>query len=460
VRDERLTALSPLDGRYRSQVEPLADFFSEAALIRHRVRVEVEWLLAMAEEPDIEHVEPLRPEEVERLRGFVEAFDESAAGRVKELEAELAHDVKAVETYLRERLPGLGLGALVESAHFCCTSEDVSNLAYALMLKGAVEGVWLPAAEELVEEVRRLAVEHRGLPLLARTHGQPATPTTLGKELAVFVHRWERQLAGVRRVEYLGKFNGATGTFSAHVVAYPNADWEAISRRFVERLGLVWNPLSTQIESHDFVVELLHAVHRFGSVVRDLAQDVWLYAALGYLHQRRRGREVGSSTMPHKVNPIAFENAEANVAVGNALIEALARELPVSRLQRDLSDSSKLRSLGVALGHSLLAIRSTLRGLATVEADPARTAADLDRSWEVLSEAVQIVMRRRLLPGAYDALHAFAGAGEVTRERLHQLVRSLDLPEADRDRLLELTPATYTGLAATLVRHVERPHEP
>ena len=457
MRDERLTALSPLDGRYRSQVEPLPEYLSEGALIRQRVRVEVEWLVAMAEEPEIEHVEPLRPEEVERLRGLTDGFDEPAARRVKELEVELVHDVKSVEVHLRERLPELGLGALVESIHFCCTSEDVSNLAYALMLKGAIEDVWLPAAEELVEEVRRLALQHRELPLLARTHGQPATPTTLGKELAVFVHRWERQLAGVRRVEYLGKWSGATGTYGAHVVAYPEADWEGISRRFVERLGLVWNPLTTQIESHDFVVELLHAVHRFGSVVRDFAQDVWLYAALGYLRQRRRGREVGSSTMPHKVNPIAFENAEANVAVGNSLVDGLARELPVSRLQRDLTDSSKLRTLGVALGHSLLAIRSTLRGLDTIEADPERIAADLDRSWEVLTEAVQIVMRRRHLPGAYDALHTFAGAGPVTRERLHDFVRSLDLPEADRERLLELTPATYTGLAGALVRHVERP---
>jgi len=449
-----LNALSPLDGRYASQAAPLAPYFSEAALIRYRVLVEIEWLLLMAERPEISDVRAFTPEEANMLRSWSdssEPSDGSDAKRVKAIEKTTRHDVKAVEYYLRERLQGTSLEDVGPFVHFCCTSEDINNLAYGRMLKDAVEREWLPLARRLAEGVAALAEATRDTPMLSRTHGQAATPTTLGKELAVFVARWRRQLAQVENVEYLGKFNGAVGAYNAHAVAYPEAPWLEISRELVERLGLAWNPLTTQIEPHDWMAELFHAVMRFNTVTLDFDRDVWSYVSLGYFRQKVVAGEVGSSTMPHKVNPIDFENSEANLGISNALLDHLASKLPVSRLQRDLTDSSALRNVGVAIGHSYVALLSSLRGLARLEVDGAALRRDLDRAWEVLSEGIQTVMRRAGQEDAYERLKELTRGAAITGEALRQFVSTLDLPEADRQRLLALTPATYVGLAPQLV---------
>jgi adenylosuccinate lyase len=451
-------ALGPLDGRYRAAVAPLVEHLSEAALHRERVRVEVEWLLHLTSGGVVPGARRLTAEETERLRAVVRDFGPADVEEIAAIERETVHDVKAVEYYLKRRMAGTSLADVTELVHFCCTSEDVNNLAYALMVRGAVREVWLPAGQALVDELAALARAHADTPMLARTHGQPATPTTLGKELAVLAHRLGRQLGRVGRAEYLGKVNGATGTYSAHVAAVPAADWPRVSRTFVEGLGLAWNPLTTQIESHDWQAELYADVARFNRVLHNLATDVWSYVSLGYFAQVRGQGTVGSSTMPHKVNPIRFENAEANLEVSCALLDVLASTLVTSRQQRDLTDSSMQRNVGTAFGHSLLAVDNVRRGLAGLDVDTVALARDLDANWEVLGEAVQSVMRAAGIAGAAGMDSPYERLKELTRGRrvdgpaMRAFVSGLGLPDAERDRLLALTPAGYTGLAGRLVR--------
>jgi len=448
-----LKSISPLDGRYEAASAPLADYFSEYALIRYRVIVELQWLLVMSERTEIDGVRPFTDDERRILSDWMTNLDAAQAERVKEIERTTRHDVKAVEYYIRERLRDTSLRDVDEFIHFCCTSEDINNLAYGMMLKEAMERQWLPLAHDMVNRVADLADANRDIPLLSRTHGQPASPSTLGKELAVFVSRWRRQLRQIEAAEYLGKFNGAVGCYNTHVIAYPEAPWTEISRTLVERLGLTWNPLTTQIEPHDSIAELFHAVMRFNTILLDFDRDVWTYVSLGYFRQKVVAGEVGSSTMPHKVNPIDFENSEANVGISSALLDHLAGKLSVSRLQRDLSDSSALRNVGVGIGHSLLAVQSTLRGLGRLTVDEAAVRADLANAWEVLAEPVQTVMRRVGYADAYERLKELTRGAGITRERLHGFIRSLGLPADDEDRLLKLTPETYTGIASGLVSY-------
>jgi len=449
-----LQSISPLEGRYAREVKGLSDYFSEGALIRYRVRVEIEWLIMMSETPEITHVRRFSQGETHLLRSWAEGFDEKEAKGVKEIEATTRHDVKAVEYYLKERLQSTSLVDVREAVHFCCTSEDINNLAYALMLKEGIGGEWLPLAREVTERVAGLAEATRDAAMLTRTHGQPATPSTMGKELAVFAYRWQRQLRQLEEAEYLGKFNGTVGAYDAHVVAYPHVPWEDVGRAFVERLGLSFNPLTTQIEPHDFMAELFHILMRFNNILLDFDRDMWSYISLSYFRQRVVKEEVGSSVMPHKVNPIDFENSEANAGIANALFDHLASKLPISRLQRDLSDSSAERNIGTALGHSVVALRSALRGIARVEIDRKALAADLENAWEVLAEAVQTVMRKAGLADSYERMKDLTRGTAISREEMRAFIAGLDLPEEDKKRLLALTPDTYTGLAASLVRHV------
>ncbi len=449
-----LRSISPLDGRYASQVAGLADCLSEWALIKHRLHVEVEWLLTLAARLEISKLRAFTPDEVLHLRSLVEEFDDVAAQRVKDIERTTQHDVKAVEYYMRERLKGTSLEDAQEYIHFGCTSDDINNLAYGLMVREALQEQWLPEAAAMADKVAALAEETRALPLLARTHGQAATPSTVGKELAVFVVRWRRQLKQLRNAEYLGKFNGAVGAYNAHAIAYPDAPWEEIAREFVGALGITFSPLTTQIESHDYLAEIFHALVRFNTVTIDFDRDMWAYISLGYFRQKAEAREVGSSTMPHKVNPIQFENSEANLGVSNALLEHLATKLPTSRLQRDLTDSSALRNMGPAIAHSLIALKAAQRGLEQVEVDAGALGRDLDDAWEVLAEAVQTVMRKHGYPDAYDRMRDLTRGKGITRAGIAEFVEGLDLPADDKLRLLELTPASYTGLAERLVRHI------
>jgi adenylosuccinate lyase len=447
-------ALGPLDGRYRPVVAPLAEHLSEAALNRQRVHVEVEWLIHLAATGAVPGMRTLTGAEVEKLRAVPRGFDAEAVVELAELEAETRHDVKAVEYLVKRRLAGTSLADVAELVHLFCTSEDVNNLAQALMVRGAVEQVWAPAADALVTDVEEMARRLRAVPMLARTHGQPATPTTLGKELAVLAHRLRRQLHRIGRAEYLGKVNGATGTYSAHVAAAPGTDWQAVSKAFVEGLGLTWNPLTTQIEPHDWQAELYADVARFDRVLHNLCTDVWTYVSLGYFVQVRGQGTVGSSTMPHKVNPIRFENAEANLEVANALFDVLATTLVTSRLQRDLTDSSMQRNVGVAFGHSLLAVDNARRGLAGLDADPAALARDLDATWEVLGEAVQSVMRVHGMDQPYERLKELTRGRRVDEAGMREFVAGLGLPADAEQRLLALTPGGYTGLADALVDHL------
>jgi len=450
-----IRAITPLDGRYATQVSGLAEHLSEWALIKRRVQVEVEWLVEMAGCADISDMRALTGAEREYLQGLVDDFDDEAANRVKAIERTTNHDVKAVEYYIRERLAGTSLEDVGEWVHFCCTSEDINNLSHALMVKGALEEEWLPQARALVDGVAVLAEANADTALLARTHGQAASPTTLGKELAVFVYRWRRQMRQIECAEYLGKFNGAVGSYNAHAIAYPDADWQEISRGFVERLGLTHNPLTTQIEPHDYIAEIFHALIRFNTVLLDFDRDMWSYISMGVFRQRAVEGEVGSSTMPHKVNPINFENSEANLGISNALLEHLATKLPVSRLQRDLTDSSALRNLGPAIGHGLVGLKSAQRGLRQVAVDEELLAAELDEAWEVLAEAVQTVMRKQGGEDAYELLKGFTRGRSVTGEDMRKFVGGLDLPASDKKRLMELTPAGYTGIAGELVARMD-----
>ncbi len=450
-----LAALSPLDGRYASSADPLRPYFSEHALIRNRVRVELAWLRALAAEPAVGELKPFSRATGAALEKLVSGFTERDAGHIKAIEAETNHDVKAIEYWLRGRLAKNreAQGAL-EFVHFAATSEDINNLAYALMLRDSRARVMLPGLDALIAALRALARRHATLPMLARTHGQPASPTTLGKELANFAHRLRHARERIAGVALLGKANGAVGNYHAHAIAYPRLDWERFCRRFVEGLGLQFNPYTTQIEPHDATAELFDAYARANSVLLDLDRDLWGYISLGYFRQKAKRGEVGSSTMPHKVNPIDFENSEGNVGVANALLRHLAEKLPVSRWQRDLSDSTALRNAGAALGHTLLAYRACLRGLGKLEADRARLAEDLEDNWEVLAEAVQQVMRRHAVPRAYEKLKALTRGRRLGRKEYAALVRRLPLPADAKKRLLALTPATYTGLAAALAKRI------
>jgi adenylosuccinate lyase len=450
-----LAALSPLDGRYSRGADPLRAYFSEQALIRYRSRVEVEWLQALAAERAIKELKPFSGKTAKAMRGLVDKFSENDAEQIKNIEAETNHDVKAIEYWLKSKLAkSAEAQKALEFIHFACTSEDINNLSYALMLKESREAVMLPKLEQLIEALKGLARKHASLAMLSRTHGQAASPTTLGKEMANFAHRLSRARERIAAVKVLGKINGAVGNYNAHTVAYPGFDWERFSRRFVERLGLEFNPYTTQIDPHDWLSELLDAYARANSILLDLDRDVWGYISLGYFRQRVKAGEVGSSTMPHKVNPIDFENSEGNVGIANALLRHLADKLPVSRWQRDLSDSTAQRNIGTALGHTLLAYGACLRGLGKLEADPAKLAADLDANWEVLTEAVQQVMRRHGVADAYDKLKAISRGKRLDRRALAAFVKTLPIPPDEKKRLLALTPARYTGLATELAKRV------
>ena len=450
-----LTALSPLDGRYAAKTRALQEHFSEFALIRHRVRIEVEWLKALAAEGAFPALPALSQATQQALDQAAAGFSLADAERVKALEATTNHDVKAVEYWLRERFAGNAeISAAAELIHFACTSEDINNLAHALMVNGGREAVLLPAIDQLVTRVEALARRHAEQPMLSRTHGQPATPTTLGKEMANFAHRLRRARGRLAAVAMLGKVNGATGNFNAHVAAAPQVDWPAFAEAFVTGLGIAYNPLTIQIEPHDALAETFDALARLNTILIDLDRDVWGYISLGYFRQKVKAGEVGSSTMPHKVNPIDFENSEGNLGLANALLRHLSEKLPISRWQRDLTDSTVLRNMGVAFGYCVLAYDSCARGLDKLESDPARMAADLEQCWDVLAEAVQTVMRAHRIPGSYEKLKELTrGKGGITREDLHAFVRTLDIPGEARDRLLALTPSTYLGLAPQLARH-------
>ncbi|OGA22950.1 MAG: adenylosuccinate lyase [Betaproteobacteria bacterium RIFCSPLOWO2_02_FULL_67_26] len=451
-----LTALSPLDGRYHNKLAELRDTFSELALIRHRVRVEIEWLKALAASPAIKEVPPFSPPTLAQLDEVAAKFSEADGEAVKATEAKINHDVKAVEYFLREKLAGnKEVMKAAEFIHFACTSEDINNLAHALMLKRARDTVLLPALDHIIEKLAGLAHELADCAMLARTHGQPASPTTLGKELVNVAHRLARGRERMAGVKLTGKFNGAVGNYNAHLAAYPGVDWEKLARGLVEGFGLEFNPYTIQIEPHDTLAELFDACARVNTVLIDLDRDAWGYISIGTFRQKVKEGEVGSSVMPHKVNPIDFENSEGNLGVANALLRHMSEKLPVSRWQRDLTDSTVLRNMGVALGHTLLGYDSCLRGLNKVEADRKRMAEDLDANWEVLTEPIQTVMRRYGLTGGYEKLKALTrGKDGVTRDALQAFIKSLNLPDADKKRLLALTPATYIGKAAELAKRI------
>ena len=453
--DAALTALSPLDGRYAGKVEALRPIFSEFGLIKARVRVEVEWLLALAAEPGITELPPFPEAAAARLRALAAGFSVADAARVKEIERTTNHDVKAVEYFIKERLADdADLGPALEFVHFACTSEDINNLSYALMLQAGYVGVLAPRTAAVLARLQAMAHELAALPMLSRTHGQTASPTTVGKELANVVARLQRQVAVMHGVEFPGKINGAVGNYNAHVVAYPDVDWPGLAQRFVESLGLDFNPYTTQIEPHDGIAELCDAQRRINTVLVDLCRDIWGYISLGYFKQAVKAGEVGSSTMPHKVNPIDFENAEGNFGLANALLAHFSGKLPISRWQRDLTDSTVLRALGTAFGHSLVALDALERGLGKLKAHPERLAADLDAAWEVLAEPVQTVMRRHGLPNPYEQLKALTRGQGITADSMRAFIEGLDLPAPAKARLLALDPAGYTGLAERLARGI------
>jgi len=448
-----LTAIPPVDGRYAAKVDALRSLFSELGLIRLRVRVEVAWLLSLSDHPGMPEVPRLSPAARARLESLAADFGEAEAGRVREIERTTNHDVKAVEYFMKERVANEPeLAAISEFIHFACTSEDINNLAYALMLREAREHCLLPGMDELIAAITRLAEEHADRPMLSRTHGQPASPTTLGKEMANVAARLARQRRQLAGVSILGKINGAVGNYNAHLAAYPDLDWTGHARELIESLGLEHNPYTTQIEPHDWMAELFDVLARFNTIVIDFDRDVWGYISLGYFRQRPVAGEIGSSTMPHKVNPIDFENSEGNLGVANALLQHLASRLPISRWQRDLSDSTVLRNLGVAVAHSLIAWNSTLKGLARLDVDAARLDEDLDANWAVLAEAVQTVMRRYGVPQPYEKLKELTRGRAIDAETLGRFVDGLDIPADAKARLKALRPADYVGNAASQAR--------
>ncbi len=443
-----LTAISPIDGRYSSKTADLRPIFSEFGLIKQRVLVEVRWLQMLAEEPTISEVPTLTREAKERLNAIIDPFTIEDALRIKEIERTTNHDVKAVEYLLKEKIAeNAELQAISEFIHFACTSEDINNLSHALMLKEARSESLLPLMEQVITALIELAHTHAAQPMLSRTHGQSASPSTLGKEIANVVYRLQRQRQQLESVPLLGKINGAVGNYNAHLSAYPELDWPAIAERFVTSLGLDWNPYTTQIEPHDYIAEYFHAISRFNTILIDLCRDIWGYVSLGYFKQRTVAGEIGSSTMPHKVNPIDFENAEGNLGMANALFEHLAAKLPISRWQRDLTDSTVLRNLGVGIAHSNIAYQSILKGISKLAVNPSRLESDLDNTWEVLAEPIQTVMRRYNIEKPYEKLKELTRGQGISRERLQVFIAGLEIPESEKERLLELTPGRYTGNA-------------
>lgn len=449
--------LSPLDGRYRAAVAPLADYLSEAGLNRARVEVEVEWLIALTDR-SLFGTAPLAAADKDRLRGLYRDFGQAEIDWLAEKEAVTRHDVKAVEYLVRDRLSALGLDAIAELTHFACTSEDINSASYALTVKRAVERVWLPALQDVIAKLRELSVEHADAAMLSRTHGQPATPSTMGKELAVFAWRLERVVKRIEGSEYLAKFSGATGTWSAHLAAEPDVDWPMIAHEYIEGLGIDFNILTTQIESHDWQVELYDHVRHAGGILHNLATDIWTYISLGYFAQIPVAGATGSSTMPHKINPIRFENAEANLELSGALLNSLSQTLVTSRMQRDLTDSTTQRNIGVAFGHSLLALDNLRRGLNEISLSRDVLLEDLDHNWEVLAEAIQTVIRAEVVAGRSTIQDPYALLKELTRGHrvgaadLAEFVQGLEIGDAAKQRLLALTPATYVGLAETLAK--------
>ncbi len=450
--------LSPLDGRYQGAVAELGLHLSEAGLNRARINVEIEWLIHLANRNLLKNDAPLDLTEIERLRSVVTNFSDEDVAKLAATEAVTKHDVKAVEYFVRDKLAEIGRADLSELTHFACTSEDINNLSYAITVRDSIKQAWLPRAEKLVAKIAELSEQYRDVAMLSRTHGQPATPSTMGKELAVFVYRLRRQLARIENADYLGKFSGATGTFSAHVVAAPNVDWAKESKDFVESLGLTWNPLTTQIESHDWQAELYSAIALFNRILHNLCTDVWTYISLAFFKQIPQPGATGSSTMPHKINPIRFENAESNLELSNALLDSLSATLVTSRMQRDLTDSSSQRNIGVAIGHSLLAIDNATRGLGEIELNKSVLDADLSENWEVLGEAIQTVIRAEVAAGRssisdpYQLLKELTRGKRIGHDELVTFVNGLDISDEAKDRLLALKPHNYTGIAAELAK--------
>jgi adenylosuccinate lyase len=443
-----LSAVSPIDGRYGGKTTALREVFSEFGLIKRRVLVEVRWLQCLAAHLEIDEVPIFSAEANRVLEEMLDGFDAVDARRIKDIEATTNHDVKAVEYFIKERLAGNAeLESVAEFVHFACTSEDINNLSHALMLRDGLQGVLIPAMEQVVDALTDLAAAYAAQPMLSRTHGQTASPSTMGKEIANVVARLRRQLAVVKGVEYLGKFNGAVGNYNAHLSAYPAVDWQANAEAFVTSLGLTWNPYTTQIEPHDYMAELFDAIARFNTVLIDFDRDVWGYISLGYFRQKTVAGEVGSSTMPHKVNPIDFENSEGNLGLANAIMGHLSAKLPLSRWQRDLTDSTVLRNMGVGAAYSLIAYQASLRGIGKLELNAERLAADLDSSWEVLAEPIQTVMRRYGIEQPYEKLKELTRGQDMSRDTIQTFVAALDIPEEAKQALLALTPATYTGNA-------------
>lgn len=444
-----LTALSPLDGRYSSKTAALRPYFSEYALIYYRIHVEIEWLIHLSMQAGITELPEFSADSKNRLRDIIEHFDETEAAKVKQIERTTNHDVKAVEYYLKQAIANDSeISPYSEFIHFACTSEDINNLSYALMLSAARDQVILPGLTDVIESLKKQARESIAVPMLARTHGQTASPTTVGKELANVVHRLNSAANAIAATPILGKINGAVGNFNAHLSAYPELDWPQIAQEFVENLGLEYQSMTTQIEPHDFIAEFSHAMNRSNTILIDFSRDTWAYISLGYFKQKTIAGEVGSSTMPHKVNPIDFENAEGNLGLANALMGHLAEKLPISRWQRDLTDSTVMRNLGVGAGYTLIAYASLLRGMSKLSCNEARIAADLDSAWEVLAEPIQTVMRRYSIEEPYEKLKALTrGRGGINRESLRAFIEALDIPEAAKTELFELSPASYIGNA-------------
>ena len=450
-----LTALSPVDGRYARQTQGLRPFFSEYGLIRHRVLVEVRWLQALAKHPQIEEVPAFSDAANALLDSLINDFSEADAERVKEIERTTNHDVKAVEYFLKEKVESNAeILKVSEFIHFACTSEDINNLAYGLMLKGGRDEVLVPQLQQINTAITELAHQYADDALLSRTHGQPASPTTVGKEMANVAQRLNRQLSQIQAVEVLGKINGAVGNYNAHYASYPEIDWPLFAKEFVESLGLQWNPYTTQIEPHDYIAEMFDACSRYNIIMIDFCRDIWSYISLGHFKQKVIAGEVGSSTMPHKVNPIDFENAEGNLGIANALMTHLAQKLPASRLQRDLTDSTVLRSLGLGLGHGMIAYQSALKGIGKLELNQASIASELDANWEVLGEAVQTVMRRHGIEKPYEKLKALTRGRRITAKDMAEFIDTLELPEEVRQQLRDLTPASYIGNAAAQAKAI------
>jgi len=453
-----LTAISPIDGRYGEKTAALRTLFSEYGLMRYRLLIEIRWLLLLAQTESIPEVSPISEQSTKSLMDLFENFSLQDAQRIKDIEKTTNHDVKAVEYFLNEKVKGNSeLEKVSGFIHFGCTSEDINNLSYALMLQTAREQSVLPIMDEIIKWLTQFAKRHAGTAMLARTHGQPATPTTIGKEIATFVARLKRQRQQLSEVDIYGKINGAVGNFNAHLVAYPDTDWQALSKQFVESFNLCWNQYTSQIEPHDYIAEFSHAIIRFNNIIKDLSRDIWSYISINYFSQKLVANEVGSSTMPHKVNPIDFENCEGNVGLANALFNFFATQLPTSRWQRDLVDSTVLRNLGVAIGHTLLAYQSLLKGLNKLQVNEDVVAKDLDGHWEVLTEAVQTVMRASGIKNPYEQLKALSRGKPIDAESLKQFIQQSDLSTEDKKKLLELTPASYIGLAEQLAQTISEP---